>query len=129
MWSASILVTTAITGVRCKKDASDSSASATIYSPVPKRALALAASNLPPMTNVGSMPASAKILAIKLVVVVFPWVPATAMPCLKRISSANIMARGTTGIFFARAAFTSGFSSFTAEDTTTTSASCTFSAA
>ena len=118
-----------MTGVRCKKEASDSSASATIYSPVPKRALALAASNLPPITNVGSIPASAKMLAIKLVVVVLPCVPATAMPCLKRISSANIMARGTTGIFFERAAMTSGFASLTADDTTTTSASCMFSAA
>ena len=34
----------------------------------------------PPMTKVGSVPASAKIEAIKLVVVVLPWVPAMAMP-------------------------------------------------
>ena len=129
MWSWSILVTTAITGVKCRNEASDSSASATIYSPVPKRAFALAASSLPPITKVGSMPASFKMLAIKLVVVVLPCVPATAIPCLKRINSANINARGTTGIFWARAAITSGFASFTALDTTTTSAFFKFSVA
>ena len=75
------------------------------------------------------MPASAKILAIKLVVVVLPWVPATATPCLKRINSANISARGTTGMFFNLAALTSGLASFTALDTTTTSAAPRFSAA
>jgi hypothetical protein len=36
-------------------------------------------------------------LATRLVVVVLPWVPAIAMPCLMRISSASICARGTTG--------------------------------
>ncbi|MOA40532.1 hypothetical protein D3C78_1624180 [compost metagenome] len=60
--------------------------------------------------------------AIRLVVVVLPWVPAMAMPCLKRISSASISARGTTGIFFSRAASTSGLSAFTAVDVTTASA-------
>ena len=40
MWSASILVTTtAIIGVRYRKEASDSSASATSQSPCPRRAL------------------------------------------------------------------------------------------
>src|SRR5260364_103893 len=64
-------------------------------------------------------PPSASALAIRLVVVVLPCVPATAMPCLKRISSASISARGTTGIRRARAASTSGLSSRTALDTTT----------
>ena len=43
-------------------------------------------------------PPSASTLAIRLVVVVLPCVPAIAMPCLNRISSASIIARGTTGI-------------------------------
>ena len=53
MWSASILVTTASTGVRYRNEASDSSASATMNSPLPRRALAPAASSRPPMTKVG----------------------------------------------------------------------------
>ena len=60
--------------------------------------------------------------------VVLPCVPAMAMPCFRRISSASISARGTTGMRRARAAITSGLSSFTAVDTTTTSAPAMFSA-
>jgi len=56
------------------------------------------------------------------VVVVLPWVPAIAMPCLKRISSASIMARGTTGTRAALAATTSGLSALTALEVTMTSA-------
>ena len=57
------------------------------------------------------------------VVVVLPWVPPTATDHLRRISSASISARRTTGSSLARAATTSGLSGFTAEETTTTSAS------
>ena len=49
------------------------------------------------MTNVGSRPPSASTDAMRLVVVVLPCVPATAMPCFRRISSASISARGTIG--------------------------------
>jgi hypothetical protein len=93
MWSASMLVTTDTTGDRNRKDASDSSASATRKSPAPSRALAPAEFSLPPMTKVGSSLPSARQLAISEVVVVLPCVPATAMPCLMRISSASICAR------------------------------------
>jgi hypothetical protein len=55
-------------------------------------------------------PPSASTLATRLVVVVLPCVPAIAMPCFRRISSASISARGTTGIWRARAAITSGLS-------------------
>ena len=41
---------------------------------------------------------------MRLVVVVLPCVPATAMPCFRRISSASISARGTTGTPRSRAA-------------------------
>jgi hypothetical protein len=68
------------------------------------------------------MPPSARMLATRLVVVVLPWVPAMAMPCLRRISSASIWARGTTGMWRSRAATTSGLSALTAVDTTTASA-------
>ncbi len=80
------------------------------------------------MTKVGSAPPSASTLAMRLVVVVLPWVPATAMPTRKRMSSASISARGTTGMRARRAAFTSGLDSSTAEDTTTTSAPATWAA-
>ena len=108
MWSASMLVTAAITGMRLRNDASDSSASATMYSPAPSRALTPALLSRPPITNVGSSPASASTLATRLVVVVLPCVPAMAMPLRRRISSASITARGTTGMRFSRAASTSG---------------------
>ena len=88
-----MLVITASTGVRYRNDASDSSASATRKSPSPRRACASAASNRPPMTNVGSRPPSASTDAIRLVVVVLPCVPAIAIPCFRRMSSASIVAR------------------------------------
>ena len=55
-------------------------------------------------------------------VVVLPWAPAMAIPWLKRMSSASISARRTSGIRPARAALTSALSSPTALLTTTTSA-------
>ena len=81
------------------------------------------------MTKVGSSPPSASTDAMRLVVVVLPCVPATAMPCFRRISSASISARGTTGMPCARAATTSGLSVATAVDTTTASAPAMFAAA
>ncbi len=60
---------------------------------------------------------------------VLPWVPPTATDHFRRISSASISARRTTGSSLARAAITSGLSGFTAEEMTTTSASARFSAA
>ena len=122
MWSWSILVTTAMIGCKYKNEASDSSASATKYSPWPRCALVPIEFKRPPMTQVGSSPASPSTCEIKLVVVVLPCVPAMAMPCLKRISSASIIARGTTGTPAALAATTSGLSGFTALEITTTSA-------
>src|ERR1022692_3951015 len=52
------------------------------------------------------------------VVVVLPWLPATAMPYLRRINSASISPRGMTGIWRRRASCTSGLDSSTAELTT-----------
>ena len=122
MWSASMLVTTARIGDRFRNDASDSSASTTMKSPAPRRECASALISLPPMTKVGSTPASASTLVTSDVVVVLPCVPAMAMPCFRRISSASITARGTTGTRLLRAAMTSGLSLRTAVDVTTASA-------
>ena len=129
MWSLSMFVTTATTGIRFRNEASDSSASTTMYSPLPSRALAPAEFSRPPITNVGSRPPAASTLATRLVVVVLPCVPAMAMPCFSRISSASITARGTIGTRRARAAMTSGLLAETAVETTTASAPLMFSAA
>ena len=83
----------------------------------------------PPMTQVGSSPASPSTAEMREVVVVLPCVPAIAMPCLKRMSSASIIARGTTGMCASRARTTSGLSAFTAVEVTTASADSTFCAA
>src|SRR6266481_2534840 len=93
-----MFVTTAITGCKCRKEASDSSASTTMKSPPPSRACEPAAVRRPPITKVGSSPPSASTLATRLVVVVLPCVPAMATPCFRRISSASMRARGTTGM-------------------------------
>ncbi len=74
------------------------------------------------MTKVGSTPAAARTLVTSEVVVVLPCVPAIAMPCFRRISSASMTARGTTGTRLLRAAITSGLSPFTALEVTTASA-------
>ena len=57
-----------------------------------------------------------------------PCVPAMAIPSRKRINSANISARGITGICCSNAATTSGLSFLTAVEVTTTSAPLTCSA-
>ena len=77
----------------------------------------------PPTTTVGSRRPSASTAATIEVVVVLPWVPATAIPYLSRISSASISARGITGTWRARAAATSTLSRATADEYTTTCAS------
>src|SRR5262249_3642192 len=64
----------------------------------------------PPTTIVGSKPALSRTVAIIDVVVVFPWVPATAMLYFNRASSASISARGITGILRQWASTISGFS-------------------
>ena len=123
-----MVVTTAMVGVSFRKEPSDSSASATRYSPWPSRALEPKLVTRPPTTTVGSSRASARTAPIMDVVVVLPWVPATAMPYLSRISSASISARGMTGMPRCRATCTSMLSRDTAEEYTTTWAPATFAA-
>ncbi len=68
-------------------------------------------------------------IAIMDVVVVFPWLPATATPYLRRISSASISARGITGMPRRRASTTSALVGRTAVEITTTWAPSTLAAA
>ena len=118
-----MLVITAIVAGSLTIVPSDSSASATIQSPLPWRALEPQALMMPPLTTVGSRPAVSSTCAISDVVVVLPCVPPTAIDHFRRISSPSISARRTTGISSLRAATTSGLSGFTAEEITTTWAS------
>src|SRR5574342_425941 len=69
-----MFVTTAIVGESRRKEPSLSSASRTMYSPFPSRALLPIVFNNPPTTTVGSYPARSRIVAIIEVVVVFPCV-------------------------------------------------------
>ena len=118
-----MLVTTAITAGRRRKEPSLSSASTTIQSPSPMRVLEPYASMMPPLITVGSSRAASSTAATRLVVVVLPCVPPIAIDQRSRISSASISARRTTGISRVRAATTSGLSRRTAVEVTTTRAS------
>ena len=82
---------------------------------------------IPPLMTVGSIPPASSSVAIMLVVVVLPWVPATATVDFSRISSASISARRTTGMRFSSAAATSGLVRRTAVEVTTTATPSTFS--
>ena len=94
-----------------------------MYLPLPSLALLPNTRRRPPITAVGSRPARSSTSAIIDVVVVLPCEPATAIEKRSRISSASISARGMTGMSRRCASTTSGFVGFTADDTTTTSAS------
>ena len=120
MCSRSMLVTTATAGESSRNVPSLSSASATRMSPLPICALPASERTRPPMTRVGSIRASVSTWPIIEVVVVFPWLPATATPYFMRMSSASISARGITGICRSLAAITSGLENFTAVEITTT---------
>ncbi len=82
---------------------------------------------MPPLMTVGSNPPESSSAATMDVVVVLPWVPATATQLFSRISSASISARRTTGRRRARAVTSSGLSGLIAEETTTTCAPSIFS--
>ena len=69
---------------------------------------------------VGSNPAALSTAETIDVVVVLPWLPATATPNFMRINSASISARGITGIWRRRASKTSGLAYLTAVEITTT---------
>ncbi len=65
---------------------------------------------IPPFITVGSRPPASSRAATSEVVVVLPWVPATATENFSRTSSAIISARGTSGMRRSRAAASSGLS-------------------
>ncbi len=93
-----MFVMTAIEGPSFRKEPSLSSASATITSPFPRRALLPMLPSFPPITTVGSSPPWARRVAIIEVVVVLPCMPETAMENFILRSSASISARGITGM-------------------------------
>ena len=80
MCSRSMFVITAMDGDSFRNERSLSSASTTMYSPRPSRALLPNALSRPPMTAVGSSPARSSTSAAIEVVVVLPWAPAMAIP-------------------------------------------------
>ena len=107
-WSASTLVTTATVGASSRNEPSDSSASATKWGPVPAAALTPLALKSPPTANDGSSPAASRMATTIPVVVVLPWVPATAIPVRPVISRASSWARPSTGMSRSLAATSSG---------------------
>ena len=70
-----------------------SSASTTNASPCPARAFVFRLMGVAPMMKLGSSSASIKIVAIMLVVVLLPCVPATAMPTRSCINAFNTSPR------------------------------------
>ena len=75
------------------------------------------------MMNDGRSPASTSTRASMELVVVLPWVPATAMVRLTEAMAGRIWLRVATGTPAARAARTSGLAAEMAEEMATTSAS------
>ncbi len=100
MCSRSILVIIAIVGNKRRNERSLSSASAIKYSLLPNLAVVSVPTTFPPIIMVGCITAFSIIALINDVVVVLPWVPDTAIENFMRINSANISARGITGILF-----------------------------
>ena len=69
---------------------------------------------MPPLTTVGSMPPASSRDATSVVVVVLPLVPAIAMQLRRRMISASISARRTSGSPMMRAASNSTLPGLTA---------------
>ena len=82
-WSASTLVITPTSGWNSRNEPSLSSASTTNRSPPPCLAPEPLSFRSPPITKLGSRPARSRISRCIDVVVVLPWVPATAIPKLR----------------------------------------------
>ena len=82
------------------------------------------------MNRVGSSPACSRICEIMEVVVVLPWVPATATVLgYRRVIIPSSLARSSRGMPRSLAAASSGLAALTAAVNTTSSAFPTFSAA
>ncbi len=106
-----------------------SSASSTRCWPLPALALVPSSGTMPPTMMVGSRLAFSRTRAIMAVVVVLPWVPATAMLYRFLISQASICPLFSTGVCLFLASTTSGLFAGTAEETTTRDAPPRFSSA
>ena len=119
----------ASSGASIRKEPSLSSASATNSAPLPSPAPSPVSVRIPPITYPGSAPLCRRIVVIMLVVVVLPWVPATAMPRRPSITLARAAARCSIRRPRRRASASSGLSARIAVDTTSVSAPSMFSAA
>jgi hypothetical protein len=96
---------------------------------LPTSALWPVAASTPPTAYVGSAPAATKAEVSNEVVVVFPWVPATATTRSPAITDHSPAERGSTRSPRRLPSSTSGLSSRAAVVTTSVSASPTWSAA
>ncbi len=119
---------TATSGASFRKEPSLSSASAITHSPEPAAALAAAppgpaAGSSPPRKKVGSAPVSRSAWIAIAVVVVLPWVPATARSLPRSASSASSSPRWRTRCPRSRARASSGLSSPIAVETMTSASS------
>ena len=134
-WSGSRLVTTRECGAKARNEPSDSSASTTAR-PVPppgvspgtgesahSPALRPRSGTAAPSAHAGSRRAPRSAATAMPVVVVLPWVPATAISSRSASSPASAAARWMTGRPRSRAARTSGLSARTAVETMTRSTS------
>lgn len=107
-WSASMLVTTTMSGLYWTSDPSLSSASATKNAPLPWWALVPASPRSPPTAKDGSNPACCSATMSMDVVVVLPAVPVTISVVWPAISLASTSGRRITGIPRLRASTSSG---------------------
>ena len=111
-WSGSTFVTTEYFGFKNKNELSLSSASAIKISEFPILLLLWISGIIPPTTMYGSFSKNATLI-IELVVV-FPWVPATAIPSNSFINSASNCPLFIFLIPFSTIYLNSGFVSFIA---------------
>ena len=109
-------------GLYARKEPSDSSASAMKMSPDPKCAFVPPRLIIPPIAKEGSKPACCKATVSIEVVVVLPWVPATATDFDSDIRSAKAWARVKIVKPLVFAAMISGFAWSIALETTKISA-------
>jgi hypothetical protein len=116
------LVTIAYVGWRLRKLRSNSHASATKNGPEPQFEEPPRPGYSPPMRKPGSRRDARSAQAIMAVVVVLPWVPATAIPVLSAISLPRHCEYLRTGMPRSRAPASSGLSSPTAAEITIRSA-------
>ena len=112
----------AISGSYSRNASAYSSASTTACTPLPSRALPPRPGESPPSSTSGSSPPSTHICASRAVLVVLPWLPATASTSRSASSHCTICALESTCTPRSRAASSSGLSLEAAAVATTSSA-------